>query len=134
GADLWHMDNMMSIEGFRVPGFASGFYARFSFRAGFLYVDPDGKRCVNEFPRAGHGQAWINGSYEHVPLRRLHAIFDEATRLSGPISPNKDMMAVGWNVLIEGYEWSWDNGVEVEKGWIQRADTLEELAVVLDID
>lgn len=134
GADLWHMDNMMSIEGFRVPGFESGFYARFSFRQGFLYVDSDGKRCVNELPKAGHGQAWINGGYEHVPVRRLHAIFDEATRLSGPISPNRDMMSVGWNVLVEEYEWSADNSVEIEKGWIHRSDTLEELAVALEID
>jgi len=134
GADLWHMDNMMSIEGFSVPGFDSGFYGRFSFRMGFLYVDSDGKRCVNELPHTGHGNAWVNGSYEHVPLRSVHAVFDEATRLAGPISPNSRMLPVGWNLLVDGYEWSQDNSVEIEKGWIHKADTLEELAAQLDIE
>ncbi|WP_408898062.1 FAD-dependent oxidoreductase [Nocardioides sp. R1-1] len=134
GADLWHMDNMTSIEGFGVPGFPSGFYARFSFRKGFVYVDGDGRRCVDELPRTGHGHARVHGAYEHVPARRLHAVFDEATRLSGPISPNAAMLPVGWNVLVEGYEWSWDNSVEVEKGWLHRADTLEELAPLIGVD
>jgi succinate dehydrogenase/fumarate reductase flavoprotein subunit len=134
GADLWHKDNMMSIEGFRVPGFASGFYARFSFRQGFLYVDRDGRRCVNELPRTGHGNAWVNGSYEHVPVRSVHAVFDEATRLAGPISPNRSMLPVGWNLLVEDYDWSADNGVEIDKGWIHRADTVAELAEMLEVD
>lgn len=133
GADLWHMDNMVSIEGFRVPGFESGFYARFSLRQGFLYVDRDGRRCVDELPRTGHGNAWVNGGYEHVPVRSVHAIFDEATRLSGPISPNRAMLPVGWNVLVEDYDWSADNSVEIEKGWILRADTIAELALLLAV-
>lgn len=134
GADLWHMDNMMSVEGFRVPGFDSGFYARFSFRQGFLYVDLDGRRCANELPRTGHGNAWVNGGYEHVPVRSVHAIFDEETRRSGPISPNRSMLPVGWNLLVEDYEWSADNSAEIEKGWIHRADTIAGLAEALGVD
>lgn len=134
GADLWHMDNMTSIEGFAVPGYDSGFYARFSFGTGFIYVDSDGRRCVNELPPTGHGNALQHGTYEHVPTRRLHAVFDEATRLSGPISPPPSMLPVGWNLVVEGYAWSQDNSVEVEKGWILSADTLEELAAKLDVD
>jgi succinate dehydrogenase/fumarate reductase flavoprotein subunit len=134
GADLWHMDNMTSIEGFAVPGYPSGFYARFSFRKGFIYVDTDGRRCVNELPPTGHGNALQHGHYEHVPTRRLHAVFDEATRLAGPISPAPDMLPVGWNLLVEGYSWSADNSVEVEKGWLVRGDTLEELAARLEVD
>lgn len=134
GADLWHMDNMMTIEGFAVPGYQSGFYARFSFRRGFIYVDVNGNRCVNELPATGHGNAMIHGSYEHVPVRRLHAVFDEATRLAGPISPNSELLAVGWNLLVEGYQWSSDNSVEVEKGWLHKGETLEELAGKLEVD
>lgn len=134
GADLWHMDNMMSIEGFAVPGYESGFYARFSFRQGFLYVDTDGRRCVDELPRTGHGNALMHGSYEHVPVRRLHAVFDEATRIAGPISPTPQMLDVGWNVLVEGYQWSADNSVEIEKGWIRKAETLDHLAAELGVD
>ena len=134
GADLWHMDNMMTIEGFAVPGYQSGFYARFSFRKGFIFVDADGHRCVDEQPAVGHGQALMHGAYEHLPVRRLHAIFDEATRSAGPISPNAEMLDVGWNVLVEGYQWSADNAVEVEKGWLHKGETLEELAAKIEVD
>ena len=44
------------------------------------------------------------------------------------------MLPVGWNVLVEDYEWSWDNSVEIEKGWLHRADTLEELAPLIGVD
>ncbi|WP_206065226.1 FAD-dependent oxidoreductase [Nocardioides sp. JQ2195] len=134
GADLWHMDNMMAIEGLRVPGHESGMYARFSFRQGFIHVDTDGKRCVDELPRTGHGTAWVNGQYEHVPQRRVHVVFDEATRLSGPISPNPDMLPVGWSLLVDGYAWSADNSVEIDNGWIHRGETLEELAEKIEVN
>lgn len=134
GADLWHMDNMMTIEGVHPPGFQSGFYARFSFRHGFIFVDPNGRRCVDELPQSGHGHALVHGAYEHVPLRRLHVVFDEATRLAGPISPNSNMLDVGWNLLTEGYQWSADNSVEVDNGWIHRAETLAELAELIGAD
>lgn len=134
GADMWHMDNMMSIEGLRVPGFDSGFYTQFSFAQGFIFVGMDGRRCGNELPQLGHGQARVHGGYEHVPSRSTHVIFDEATRRSGPISPGSRMLPVGWNLLVEGYEWSEDNSVEIEKGWIHKAETVGELANWLDVD
>lgn len=134
GADMWHMANMMSIEGLRVPGFDSGFYTRFSFAHGFVYVGMDGHRCGNELLTVGHGQGLVHGEYEHAPIRSTHAIFDEATRRSGPISPGKQMLPVGWNVLVEGYEWSEDNSIEIEKGWIHKADTIAQLASKLAVD
>lgn len=133
GADMWHMDNMMSIEGLRVPGFDSGFYTRLS-ADGFIYVGMDGRRCGNERLTIGHGQGLVHGRYEHAPTRSTHVIFDEATRRSGPISPGRQLLPVGWNVLVEGYEWSEDNSVEIEKGWIHKADTIAELAVELGVD
>lgn len=134
GADLWHMDNMMTIEGFSVPGYLSGFYGRFFFANGFIFVDNLGRRCVDELPSSGHGHALLHGAYEHAPTRRLHVIFDEATRKAGPISPNAAILDVGWNVRVEGYQWSVDNSAEVEKGWIHKGDTLEELAAKIDVD
>ena len=44
------------------------------------------------------------------------------------------MLPVGWNLLMEGYEWSADNSAEIEKGWIQQADTPAELAEILGIN
>jgi succinate dehydrogenase/fumarate reductase flavoprotein subunit len=134
GADLWHMDNMMSTIGLRAPGFETGFYVAFMFAFGFLYTGKDGTRCVNELPQVGHGQAILHGSYKIFPDQPMFVIFDEATRLAGPISPPSDLLNVGWNVRIEGYDWSKDNSAEVEKGWIKRADTLESLANELGLD
>jgi succinate dehydrogenase/fumarate reductase flavoprotein subunit len=36
--------------------------------------------------------------------------------------------------VVEGYEWSDDNTVEIEKGWVLRADSIEELAVLMGRD
>jgi len=114
--------------GLRAPGFESGFYVAFMFAFGFLYTGADGTRCVNELPQVGHGQAILHGNYKIFPDQKMHVIFDEATRRAGPLSPPAELLDVGWNVRIEGYQWSRDNQVEIEKGWIQRADTIAELA------
>jgi succinate dehydrogenase/fumarate reductase flavoprotein subunit len=134
GADLWHMDNMMTVPGLRAPGYEAGFYAIFVHALGFIYVGMDGTRLTDELPPAGHGQARFHGSYELFPTRPMHVIFDEATRRAGPISPGSDLLPVGWNLLVEGYEWSADNSAEIGKGWLLRADTVEELAVRLEVD
>ncbi len=134
GADLWHMDNMMSTIGLRAPGFESGFYVAFVFAFGFLYTGADGTRCVDELPQVGHGQAILHGNYKLFPDQPMHVVFDETTRLAGPLSPPSEVLNVGWNVRIEGYDWSMDNSAEIEKGWIQRADTIAELAVKIGVD
>ena len=47
-----------------------------------------------------------------------YAIFDEAAFNGGPINTSF---------------WSQDNAAEVEKGWIKKADTLEELAEIIGV-
>ena len=134
GADLWHMDNMATAFGFRAPGFESGFYVSFLFARGFIFSGMDGRRLMNEFPQNGHGHARLHGRYELYPAEPMHVIFDERTRLAGPISPPPSLLPVGWNMLVEGYEWSEDNSAEIERGWIKRADSPAELAALLDVD
>ena len=133
GADLWHMDNMMTAVGIKVPGFESGFLFDPP-RHGYIFVGLDGKRIANELPHIGHGQALVGGSYELFPMKPVHYIFDESTRLAGPVCPTLDVLPVGYNLVIGEYEWSPDNSVEIDKGWILKADTLKELAVLLDLD
>ncbi|TVZ02172.1 FAD-dependent oxidoreductase [Trebonia kvetii] len=133
GADLWHMDNMMAVNGVAPPGSRHGFFAMFIYASGFLWVAPDGTRFVNETPQTGHGQARLHGSYELFPRLPMHVIFDERTRLAGPISPDADVMAVGWQVLMNGYRWSADNTAEIASGWIHRADTPAALAAALGV-
>ena len=134
GADLWHMDNMATQFGLRAPGFESGFHVMFIYARGFIYVGMDGKRLINELPRGGHGQARLHGSYELFPAQPMHVLFDERTRLAGPISPPADYNPVGWNLLVEDYTWSADNSVEIEQGWIHQADTPSGLAAKLGVD
>jgi succinate dehydrogenase/fumarate reductase flavoprotein subunit len=133
GADLWHMDNMMSAAGIKVPGFTSGFLFDPQ-RPGYLSVGPDGTRFANEFPHIGHGQALVGGSYELFPTKPSVFVFDEDTRLHGPICPNLDLWPVGYNMLVEEYVWSQDNSIEIEKGWIHRAVSVKELAVTVGVD
>ena len=133
GADLWHMDNMMAVDGVPHPDSRHGFFAMYLYSQGYLWVDDGGDRFVDECAPSGHGQALVDGRYVLKPGRPMHVVFDERTRLSGPISPGADVLAVGWNVLVEGYSWSPDNAVEIERGWITRADTPEELAELVGI-
>lgn len=128
GADLWHMDNMMAVNGITEPGSRHGYFAMFLYSRGVLWVDETGRRFVDEFVPSGHGQALIDGRYVLHPQRPMWVIFDEHTRLAGPISPSADVLAVGWNVLMNGYRWSSDNSAEIAAGWIHRGDTLDELA------
>ncbi len=68
------------------------------------------------------------------PDRPCFAIFDETTRLAGPVYPTIEAQPYGWTQRIEDYRWSADNGAEIEQGWIACAATVEELGARLGID
>jgi succinate dehydrogenase/fumarate reductase flavoprotein subunit len=53
-------------------------------------------------------------------------VFDETTRLSGPIGPQPN----GHN---RTYDWSADNSVEIDRGWIHKANTIAELAGLIGV-
>lgn len=133
GADLWHMDNMMAVNGITDPASRHGYFAMFVHARGVIWVDDTGRRFVDEFVPSGHGQALIDGRYVLHPHRPMWVVFDEKTRSAGPISGSADILPVGWNVLMNGYRWSSDNMTEIEAGWIRRGDTLEELAAVTGV-
>lgn len=65
-------------------------------------------------------------NYPRVPC---FAIFDEDNVTSGAIG----ISMFSYNVVKLGYEWSEDNSVEIDRGWIVRAGTLEELAETLGL-
>lgn len=73
-----------------------------------------------------NGDVIENGVYEreHLP-HPIHMIFDEPTRLSGPL------FSGSFVVQVEGYQCSPDNSAELEAGWIIKADSIEELATKL---
>ncbi len=118
GADLWHMSTLSGPDlNFKDPdseiSFGYGIQLYGFNKKSVVFVGSDGTRFVNEafFPRHGH----INNSGTWVSMQipsPSFAIFDEAARLDGPIYPS----------------WSKDSSDEIAKGWITKADTLEELA------
>jgi len=44
------------------------------------------------------------------------------------------MNIFSYNIVVRGYEWSEDNSKELEAGWIQKANSLAELAKLLGVD
>jgi succinate dehydrogenase/fumarate reductase flavoprotein subunit len=130
GADLWHMANVCGpVLSYKAPGFEWAFGAGFTLPAGgYIFVASDATRFVNENQPARHGKVAYHGTYVHPPLPLpVHAVFDEIGRKSGPLYRTDEFWC--WHGVIEKYKWSADSSVELEKGWILKADTIRELAL-----
>ena len=101
----------------------------------WIEVCADNKRFYNE-SAAYHRQHMKFKEYGHyvdLPHDRalpVDLIFDEKTRTAGAIVTKW----LSWPITTEGYVWSDDNSEEVAKGWIIKADTIEELAEKLGRD
>lgn len=132
GAALANMHNYMGMMGLRAPDHPAGFNVVFS-NSAHIIVDFGGFRFANETAQNKHGKIIVGNRYMLFPDRPCFAIFDESTRLAGPIYPTIEAQPYGWTQRIEDYRWSADNSAEIEKGWIARADTVEELAAKLGI-
>ena len=97
-----------------------------------VLVDRRGHRFTNErFKRHAFGYELTNYDchalcYPKVPC---YWIFDEKRRLLGPLASPHGVCNPPGGVTGEiYYAWSPDNQVEIDRGWILRADTLERLA------
>jgi succinate dehydrogenase/fumarate reductase flavoprotein subunit len=102
---------------------------------GFIAVDKHGKRFMPEDRADGHGYGrreylfFYDGVECEWPRLPFWTVFDDATAQAGPIASGaSDISKFTWFTCYSGYQWSSDNSAEVEKGWILKADTLEELA------
>ena len=136
GAGIWHMNNW---SGRCVPWFKEHEIAYiFSGPTGgtnYIYTNKYGARYGNEkTPSFGHNW-WIKltdfdidePGYTRIPT---WLIFDETTRLGGPISmASKTMGISSLPPELGGTDiWSKDNSVEIQNGWILKADTIDDLA------
>jgi hypothetical protein len=64
-------------------------------------------------------------------------IFDETERKHGPIVPKNYLpnSIMSWAIVQKLFEgWSSDNTREIQKGWIKKANTLEDLAKMMGIN
>ena len=138
-AELWHMNN------FAGPSFAlkvDEFPTSFSMQAlhfskespgGMIVIGSDGGRFWDEKYKTHHGKVKNNGVW--APLTApcpLYMIFDHTLLTSGPLYDKTP--SHGWNQMVDQYDWSDSNEGEIAKGWIKKADTIEDLADQINHD
>lgn len=154
GADLWHMWHYHGTYGFRHPehpdigirmkrlpdwrpagfGAASDADERAAVMS-WILVDQDGRRFMNEYgpyvQDTGHRdmEPYDPGTLR-FPRVPCWCVFDEAGRerypIGSPVLNDRDSSV--------HYEWSADNLKEVQNGLLRRANTLDELAAVMQVD
>jgi succinate dehydrogenase/fumarate reductase flavoprotein subunit len=129
GAGLWHMGSLAARFGYKVPEYDAAFLAQM-LGPGFLFCDRDGSRYIDESILDSHATGSftlipdaVTGEFMRIPS---FLVFDEETRYDGPIASTR----IGHNA---GFSWSRDNSSEIDRGWIVRADSLDELALKLEL-
>jgi succinate dehydrogenase/fumarate reductase flavoprotein subunit len=138
GASLWHMNNPLAgLGGIVVPEYAPVIIPIMFFGPAVqISVDQSGKRFMNEDRPSRHGfgvkeyTLFFDGVKGNFPRLPCYCIFDETQRSKGPLVSK---WKFGWFAWHSGYEWSKDNKKEIEKGWIVKGDSIEELAAKLDM-
>lgn len=127
GAELWHMNGGGSVTwGIKADTEAA---ARPVMKAeSYIWVDRNGKRFNNEKGLEGHAVLFLTDGYSSEELRypRIPAyyVFDDTVRSAGPAVE----FGYGWAAIKEEISWSDDNLAEIEKGFILKGETVEELA------
>ena len=129
GADLWHMRAVAAPLGFKFPEYESAFIMRMP-ADGYILVDQNGERFCDE-TGLEHYSMWMEVTTfdtERLRYARIPAylIFDERTRQMGPIT------SVGHGAN-RGYDWSPDNQIEIDRGWIVQSQEPRDLARKLGI-
>ncbi len=134
GAQMWHMKNQTQSGGYwlgvKTPDFDSSFILNMTFTSGsYLQVDGEGDRFFDE-SKTYHRQHMKDLKYgkwldlPHEEALPVWFIFDDS------VCKNNTIISpwLSWPVTTEGYKWSADNSAEIEKGWILKADSIEDLA------
>jgi succinate dehydrogenase/fumarate reductase flavoprotein subunit len=142
GADLWHM-NVIASAGQTVvtPVSEIGWMYTRAMGDNYIWVNRYGKRFACESPtwfdhRASMGYDiwdWSDTQKDaRYPCIPFYLIFDEKTRLAGPIGGGfgSQMGAMSIPVELGGIaeQWSKDNSREIGLGWIKKGNTIRELA------
>ncbi len=140
GAKIWHMKNRTQSGGtwigIKTPDYESSFIRQMSMKSGsWIEIGKDGQRFYDE-SRAYHRQhmkyydAGNLIDVKHWTSLPAYMIFDEKCRTAQTIATTW----LSWPIAVQGYQWSKDNSKEIEKGWIIKADSVEELAIKIGKD
>ena len=146
GAKLWHLPSLEWASFGMKPAsekLGTGVPLAYATVSGnYIFVNKYGKRFMDETKHLGHYKGPIEATFfdhenaEHANMP-CFMIFDEEFRKKGPIVPKNywPKQNVGWAAVHKTFEgWSQDNMAEIEKGWIVKADSVEELAKKMGID
>lgn len=139
GAALWHMWHFHGGYGFKYPELP---FAIRHVWAGprnenrkmiWIAVDRFGKRFMDEYPPAPQDTGtrpleYYDADIQDYPRIPCFLIFDEEGRKLGPVA-----MAI-LNDQRYHYEWSADNGAEIEKGWIKTSNTIKDIADIINVN
>lgn len=132
GAKLWHMNAYSCPLGMTVPGLKTK-VLWYPLTTGYIWVDQDGKRFTNEgdldFHSALYGVNKFDAVRHRYPAIPCYAVFDEQARLAAPLTHQR----FGYATVIEGYKWDKDCAKEIEAGVVKKADTLKELASLINV-
>ncbi|MFC1816877.1 FAD-binding protein, partial [Thermodesulfobacteriota bacterium] len=136
GAALWHMNTISA----RVIPYIEDQKLAFGsvFNTPFILVNKYGKRFTTEPGETDPAKYrshsfWLECvdfdtqkvEYPQVPC---YQIFDETTRLKGPFARSFKKGLLPDGTIQYYYRWSKDNSEEIKKGWVIKANTIEELA------
>jgi len=131
GASMWHMNAVAAGFGYRVPAFNCAVIHTMP-GPGFVYLDHRARRFVNETAMDAHAVGSLVSELEFRTMQRprvpCFVVFDEATRLAGPIA------STDRGVIADQYQWSRDNAVEIQNGWIKAGNNLQALAEALGLE
>ena len=141
GANLWHMDNVISMTSMYTRDPENDFSVLvFPCGNSYIWVNRLGKRFVDENNTGSPHNGWHTlmsfsdaiCDFDRIPT---WCVFDEATFTAGKMGTSQgDFFECGNfasdlpDELRDWDGWSQDNQAEVDKGWIIKADTLDELA------
>ncbi|MFC1918792.1 FAD-dependent oxidoreductase [Chloroflexota bacterium] len=131
GAALWHMNKASWRVTMKFPEFPSAFSTQ-RHETASIFVDKRGKRFTNErFKMHAFGYELTNYDcyalcYPKVPS---YWIFDEKRRVLTPLASYSGACNPPGGIMGDVfYKWSEDNSKEIDRGWITKVNTIEELA------
>jgi succinate dehydrogenase/fumarate reductase flavoprotein subunit len=137
GAGLWHMNQMFgrAMMRLQIPG---GDWMNFHLNLGppgYVLTDQSGERFADEEEQALHRHDFYlqllayDSERRDFPRIPCFWFFDEVRRTSGPLTVKR---AGAYSVGL--YNWSEENTTEIANGWIEQADSIEEVAALAGVE
>jgi succinate dehydrogenase/fumarate reductase flavoprotein subunit len=133
GAALWRLTGTAANVCHKFEGVPVAYPSALQLSAAarsMIMVDQRGQRFINEslpYDAVAKSLDYFDPAAREYPRNPCWMVFDETARQAGPAGlPNP--------IGDPKYLWSADNSEEIDKGWILRAESLNELAAMMEVD